>query len=199
MAAVSHDSGVRDKRYASHTLLVDLQDAECETKAWSMTGFTITDARRSLLYQFVHDEVLVGAFRFPDEDAHGLFEARIEKLDRDRGLLSAHFMWISEEGRSLLARMGERDKVVKITFCHRTLNWSLSGLLLGGYRGELKDGGRAHGRIWTETAKEPGPFAGHVVHVNGDRHTASIEFQNLPGDTFSLLEDAMKTKRRSGS
>src|SRR5690349_5473884 len=101
MGAVSHDSGVRDKRYASHTLLVDLQDAECETKAWSMSGFTITDGRRSVLDQFVDDAILVGVFRFADEDAHGLFEARIEKLDRDRGLLGAHFMWISDEGRSL--------------------------------------------------------------------------------------------------
>ncbi len=199
MAAVSHDAGVRDKRYAGHTLLVDLQDAECETKAWSVGGFTAVGASKTLIAQLAHDELMTGVFRFPGEAAHGLFEARVEEFDAERGLVGVHFMWISEEGRGLLARMAERDQVMKVALCRRTLNWSLSGLMIGGYRGELKDGGRVRGRIWTDSPKAPGQFSGHAVHVNGDRHTASIEFETLSEETFSLLEDAVRSKHRHGT
>ncbi|MBI3513196.1 MAG: PilZ domain-containing protein [Proteobacteria bacterium] len=196
MVGVLHGaaSEIRDKRYAGHALIVDLQDGECETKTWSAARFLVTAGPHSVLANLDNDAVVTGVFSFGGEVGHGLFEARIEELDRERGMLGGRFMWINEDGRRLLTRMARPGQPMKIALARTTANWSFSGLLLAGYRGELKDGARLRGTIWSDSPKDPGLFAGHVVHVNRDKHTLAIQFGDLPAETFSLLEGAMKKR-----
>ncbi|HUA52232.1 MAG TPA: hypothetical protein VMB81_08705 [Candidatus Sulfotelmatobacter sp.] len=188
-------AGVRDKRYAGQALLVDLHDAECEAKIWTTGGFTLADAPRKLLDGLHQREVLAGVFSFEGTTDHGLFEAEIEGLDLERGGLIARFVWLSERGHKLLEFSNRRPAPpMRLGLARITLNWSLSGLLLGGYRGALKDGERLNGMIWTDDPKDPGLFIGHVIKLNPDKHTLAVKFDELPEATFALLEATMRKR-----
>ncbi len=185
-------AGVRDKRYSGQTLLVDLRDAEFDASTWSAAGFSVATEAKKFPTGLGADGLLTGVFSFEDAKDHGIFEARVETLDAERGTLGAHFMWVSDGGRKLLAAMAARPKAtMRLAFTRRTANWSFSGFLLEGYHGALKDGERLRGMIWTDSPKDPGLFGGHAVHVNTERHTLAIKFDDLPDATFTLLERAI--------
>ena len=185
----------RDKRYFGPALRIDLMDRGYETGLWSDSELIVKippGARAA-------GDRLTGVFTFAGEEAHGLFEARVAKLDIPRGLMGAEFDWISQSGVSLLKSIaarrqpGEHNNHPKMTlgFAHMTLNWSLSGFLLGDYHGPLEAGQRFRGMIWMDTPEDPGLFDGHVVRVDRARHTLSAKFDTLPPSTFALLEAVM--------
>ncbi len=185
----------RDKRYAGPALRVDLMDRGYETGLWSASELIVkipTGAR-------AEGDKLTGVFTFAGEGAHGLFEARVAKLDIPRGLMGAEFEWISKPGMNLLKsiaarrRPGEHNNYPKMTlgFAHMTLNWSFSGFLLADYHGGLEKGQRFRGMIWMDIPEDPGLFDGHVIGVDRNRHTLSVKFDELPANTFALLEAVM--------
>ena len=199
MAPVSRSSPAaefRDKRYSGQALLIDLHDAGCEALSWTLGGFAVTGGPRAILDNFGDDRVVTAVFTFEGEPDHGLFEARIEQIDAARGMLDAHFMWVNEAGQKLLKTMANRhpERPMRIAFTRVTLNWSFSGFLVGDYRGALKDGERVRGMIWTDDPKDPGLFAGHAVRVNREKHTLSVEFDDLPSESFTLLESAIRKR-----
>ena len=181
----------RDKRYAGQTLMVDLRDVELETTAWSVGHVTLT-LKPALAEALSEKEPLVGVLTFDGVPDHALFEAVIEQRDPATGVLRARFAWLSPDGRALLDRMSIRPGVtLRVSLAYRTLNWSFSGFLLGGYHGALADGERFRGMIWTGNPHDPGLFGGHAVRVDRQHHTLSVKFDNLPAETFTLLEQAM--------
>jgi hypothetical protein len=190
-------AGARDKRYASQALLVDLRDAECDAESWSASSFTVSKAPKGALASLVDETLATGVFAVDGETSHGLFEAAIEELDAERGHLHARFVWISEDGRKLLAGAVDPTRTMKLAFGHATLNWSFSGLQLSSYRGDAKPGQRLRGMIWTDSPGDPGLFVATVVRPDSAHHTLSLKFADLPDATFGLLERAM-TKRDGG-
>jgi len=199
MALVSRSPSAaefRDKRYSGQALLIDLHDAECEALSWTPGSFAVTAGPRAILETFGGDRVVTAVFTFDGEPDHGLFEARVEQLDAARGMLSAHFMWVNDAGQKLLKTMANRhpEQPMRIAFTRVTHNWSFSGFLVGDYRGALKDGERVRGMIWSDDPKDPGLFAGHAVRVNREKHTFSVEFDDLPSESFTLLESAIRKR-----
>jgi hypothetical protein len=192
-------SEFRDKRYAGPALFVDLRDAECETRLWTQKDL-IVRAGRSLPDGIGVHGTVTGVFSFEGQPDHGLFEARVEKLDLERGLFGGHFLWLSEHGQKLLALMAkghdpqkpDERPMMKIAFTRSTINWSFSGFMLSDYRGDLTDGARLRGMIWMDKPEDPGLFAGHAVRVDKDRHTLSVKFDGLSPNTFALLEAVIK-------
>jgi len=186
---------LRDKRYSGPALRVDLLDRGCETGLWSAAELIVKIPPGAR----AEGDRLTGVFTFAGESAHGLFEARVAKLDIMRGLMGAEFEWISQSGVSLLKSIadrrqpGEQNNHPKMTlgFAHTTLNWSFSGFLLADYYGSLEAGQRFRGMIWMDVPEDPGLFEGQVARVDRNRHTLSVEFDALPPNTFALLEAVM--------
>ncbi len=189
-------AGARDKRYANQALLIDLHDAECDAESWSVSRFAVSTAPKGALASLVDQKLATGIFTVGGGASHGLFEAAIEELDAERGRLNARFIWISADGLKLLAT-SDPQRTMKLAFAHTTLNWSFSGLQIGGYRGEAKSGQRVRGMIWADDPADPGLFVATVVRPDTSHHTLSLKFVDLPDATFSLLEHAMK-KRDGG-
>jgi hypothetical protein len=190
----------RDKRYYGPALRIDLHDSEYQTALWSTTQLIIKAKPGGLPGGVEPDQTLHAVFTFEEERHHGLFEATVAKLDAAQGQLGARLTWISDDGKALLAKIAKRvdpkrpetRPLMKVGFTRDTINWSLSGFLLDGYWGELKSGERFHGMIWMNTPRDPGVFAGHAVRVNRDRHTLSVKFDDIPDNTFELLEAVIK-------
>jgi hypothetical protein len=189
-------SSFRDKRYATPILLVDLQSGVRETGLWSASQLILRDAPDDLTL----DQDFTGAFSFEDDPACGLFQARAVKLDSARRVLGARFDWISAGGQALIEAMLARRKpdapdqgpIMKVSITHKTINWSLTGMLLERYTGELKSGQSFRGMIRLERAQEPGMFGATVIRANAERRTLAMKFQELPPETFTLLEVAIK-------
>ena len=192
--------GNRDKRYYGPALRVDLLDNEHKTPLWSASQLIIKAKPGGLPGGLEPDQTVTAVFSFEDEREHGLFEATVAKLDAAQGQLGLRFTWVNEGGHALLAKMTkkvdpkrpETRPIMKVTFTRSTINWSLSGFLLGGYWGELKNGERFNGMIWMDKPQDPGVFGGHAVRVNHDRHTVSVKFDEIPDKTFELLEAVIK-------
>jgi hypothetical protein len=186
----------RDKRYAAPNLLVDLLDAVHETPLWSPTQLILKNFEGDL----VVDETFTGALSFEDHQSCGLFEARALRVDPARKMVGAEFLWISKPGSDLMGLMAERRKAdgldqnptMRITITQRTINWSLTGMLLERYRGDLQAGQPFRGMIRIEKAQEPGVFSASVIRADHERHTLALKFQELPAGSFALLEAAIK-------
>jgi hypothetical protein len=194
--AANSKANFRDKRYGVPKLLVDLLSGERETRLWSTSQMILRDAPEDLQAA----EAFTGAFSLEDRPAVGLFEARIAKRDAARRVIGAEFAWISPAGRELLggalaARQADsQDQLpaLRVSITQQTVNWSLTGMLLERYQGKLEPGQPFRGMIRLEKAEEPGPFGATVIRVDGERRTLALKFQDLPGDTFGLLEAAIK-------
>jgi hypothetical protein len=190
----------RDKRYYGPALHVDLRDCEFQTPLWSASQLIIKARPGGLPGNLESDQTVHAVFTFEEERHHGLFEAKVAKLDAAQGQLGLQITWVSDDGKALLAKVAKRidpkrpetRPIMKVGFTRNTLNWSLSGFLLGDYWGDLKNGTRFHGMIWMDTPRDPGVFAAHAVRNNQDRHTLSVKFDDIPDNTFELLEAVIK-------
>jgi hypothetical protein len=190
-------SNFRDKRYFVPNLLVDLLSAGHETRLWSASQLILRDIE----HPPAADEMLTGVLSFASRPGvTGLFQARVARLDPARKLLGATFEWIDDAGRALIQDMQALRKadapddtpVMKVTIAHETANWSLTGMLVARYRGDLQTGQPFRGLIRLEKAQEPGPFYGSVIRADAERRTLAVKFQELPPKTFALLETAIK-------
>ena len=196
-APVPVKGNFRDKRYVVPNLLVDLQEERHQTTLWSPTQVILRDVD----HPPAAGEVFTGILSFAKRpDATGLFQARVARLDPARRLVGAAFEWINEPGRALIADMLAQRKpdapddtpVMTVSIAHQTINWSLTGMLVARYRGDLASGQPFRGLIRLEKAQEPGPFYASVIRADAQRETLAVKFQDLPPKTFALLETAIK-------
>jgi hypothetical protein len=189
-------ASVRDKRYVMPCLLVDLLSGIYETRHWSGSQMILRDFTGDLAL----GEEFTGTFTFDDDPACGLFQAHAVRLDPARRLLGAEFRWLSPPARDLIADAlaarqpdaPDQGPVMKLSITQPTINWSLTGMLLGRYHGAVATGSPVYGMIRLEKAQEPGRFAASVIRVNPERHSLALKFQDLPAGTFALLEAAIK-------
>jgi hypothetical protein len=186
----------RDKRYTMPSLLVDLLSGAYETRRWSSSQLILRDFAGDL----TAGEDFTGTLTFDDNPANGLFQARAVRLDPVRRLLGAEFRWLNPAAHDLIADAQAARKpdapdqgpLMKLSITQQTVNWSLSGMLLERYHGDLAEGQQFRGMIRLEKTQEPGLFGASVIRVNPERHTLALKFQDLSNGTFALLEAAIK-------
>jgi len=193
----------RDKRYTIPVLSVDLFEKVHETRLWSFSQMIIPKYEGGL----PQGATFTGAFTFESfTPAFGLFEAKAVRIDTGKQMIGAEFTWISKPGFELLERVNATRKPdmpaieipkMRVTFTYPTINWSLSGGLIGNYWGGLPEGEPFNGMIRIEKAQESGVFSAILIKHNEERHTLAIKFTSLSSETFELLETAMK-KNPSG-
>jgi hypothetical protein len=194
----------RDKRYTIPVLSVDLFEKVHETRLWSFSQLIVPKYEGRM----PQGATFTGAFTFEDRPSHfGLFEAKALRIDAAKQMIGAEFTWISKPGFELLEQVNATRKPdmpaaevpkMKVTFTYPTINWSLSGALIGQYWGGLPEGEPFNGMIRVEKAQESGVFSGIMIKYNEDRRTLATKFTSLSSETFELLETAMK-KNPSGS
>ncbi|MEJ0069738.1 MAG: hypothetical protein WDO24_14530 [Pseudomonadota bacterium] len=197
-------SAFQDKRYAGRALQIDLMDTMVETRRWSKLQLILEAAPIGLQQGDVQEgRNLTGVFTFEGQKSHGMFEAVIVKPDSDDDLLVVNFEWISERGSKLLRTMASERKpaesgeqpTMTVAFTRSTASWSLSGFLLDNYHGSLRPGERFQGLIWMDKPQDPGCFDAHATGDGRHPHTLSAKFDELPKNTFALLESTINKGR----
>jgi hypothetical protein len=193
----------RDKRYTIPVLSVDLFEKVHETRLWSFSQMIIPKYEGRM----PQGSTFTGAFTFESfTPAFGLFEAKALKVDAAKQMIGAEFTWISKPGFELIEKVSATRKPdmpaievpkMRVTFTYPTINWSLSGALIGQYWGGLEEGVPFNGLIRVEKAAESGVFTGVLIKYNEERRTLAVKFTSLSSETFELLETAMK-KNPSG-
>ncbi len=193
----------RDKRYTIPVLSVDLFEKVNETRLWSFSQMILPNYDGGM----PQGATFTGAFTFEAwTPAFGLFEAKALKIDTSKKMVGAEFSWVSKQGLELLEKVNATRKPdmpaieipkMRVTFTYPTINWSLSGALVGNYWGGLPEGEPFNGLIRVEKAQEAGVFSAILIKHNVERHTLAIKFTSLSSETFELLETAMK-KNPSG-
>jgi|GEM_PF-1885183 len=186
----------RDKRYTIPVLSVDLFDKVHETQLWSLTHIILKDYEGPL----ETGAEFTGVFTFENRTAFGLFDGRIARYDPKRKMAGIEVTSLSKEGHSLLEFMAslrpadqpEKGAAMRMSLTHRTINWSLTGMLLDQYYGKLETNEVFKGIIRTDKAQESGIFMAKVVRANHERHTLALKFTSISPETFELLESAMK-------
>ncbi len=188
----------RDKRYTIPTLSVDLFATVYETLRWSFSHMIMKEYQGPLEV----GAVFHGAFTFPNRTTVGLFEGKVARADAGKQLLGVEFTWISKEGFALLEYMHtlrpednpDKGDPMRVTINYPTINWSLSGMLLGEYDppDDVKPDMQIRGIIRTEKSQENGIFTAKVVRANGVRRTLALAFTSLSSELFDMLEAAIK-------
>lgn len=196
MAALARNSAFRDKRYTIPILTIDTLMAPYTTRLWSPGQLIIKDFSAAVS---VGDK-LTGGFKFDERGIGGYFEAKVVRVDPARKMMGAQFTWVSPDGLALLERNNQippeeaplQVKSLFVNLMHNTINWSLTGLLADRFFTPLDPGHQIRGLIRIAKSLQVGMFTASVIRVNMERHTLALKFNELPPDTFALLENAMK-------
>ncbi|WP_198148379.1 PilZ domain-containing protein, partial [Elstera litoralis] len=88
----------------------------------------------------------------------------------------------------------DKGDPMKVTMNYPTINWSLSGMLLGEYDppDDVKPDMQLRGIIRTEKSQESGIFTAKVVRANPVRRTLALAFTSLSSELFDMLEAGIK-------
>lgn len=186
----------RDKRYYIPVLSVDLFGKIYETTRWSFSHFILNDFEEPMEV----GSVFHGCLTFLNRQSFGLFEAKVAKVDSARKMVGCEFSWIAREGFALLEYMNslrpedqpDRGEPVRISIAYPTVNWSLSGMLLGGFLGNMKPNETVRGMIRSEKTHEAGVFTANSVRTNLEKKTLALKFTSLSPELFDMLEAAIK-------
>lgn len=191
------NAAFRDKRYKIPVLSVDLFETVNETTRWSLKHLILTGFEGHLQ----QGDEFSGSFTFDHHREFGLFEGFVARADPKRQMLGVEMRSVSADGQKLLEYMNsvrspdqpEVGRPMHVSMAYRTVNWSLTGMLLDRYHGKLnKPGEIFRGIVRSDRAHESGVFEASVVRFNPDRRTLALKFTSLSPETFELLEVAIK-------
>lgn len=189
-------SKVRDKRLTHPTLYIDLRDQICKTTVWAPDKLIVShfDGR------IATGDAFSGVMKMAGDKQLYLFDAKAVRVDEANRKLAASFDLLSPEGRTKLETIYEqRDPEGKkplpallFSMAYKTVNWSLSGFLLGEYHGQLKVGQHFSGMVRLEKTDRAALFRAEAKRFVSDCHGLGAQFDRFDADTFELFELAMK-------
>jgi hypothetical protein len=184
----------RDKRYVNPVLSVDLMDRLYESPQWSGTGFMAHDAEDTM----PQDVEFHGIFNFDGRTGFGMFRGKVTRIDGTYKGVS--MTWVNESGRKLLDTMiavratlpPNQGPIMRVAIAYPTVNWSLSGMLIGEVHNPYEEGAHIRGMIRGEHSISAGMFKARVVKVLPDRKEMGFAFTELSDQLFDMLEGAIK-------
>lgn len=190
------NAAFRDKRYKIPVLSVDLFEKVYPTTRWSMQHLILTEYTGHLQ----QGDEFSGCFTFEHHKEFGLFEGFVARADPKKQMLGIELRQLSKDGQTLLDYMNglrtpdqpDKGREMRVSITYRTINWSLTGMLLDRYFGGLGKAQEFRGMVRSDRAHESGIFAANVVRYNEERRTLAMKFTSLSPETFELLEDAIK-------
>lgn len=184
-------SGIRDKRVVEPPLYIDLRDRILTTRLWGDGKFLLTDV--DLGYE-AGDE-LSGLIKLPGRKEQVFFTGQVAIVDAAKKRVGVSYSYNDESMQALVKQAAEENNekpadqrgIIRIVVAYRTINWSLSGFLVSGYRGKLHGLDRVTGLIRVGRTSTIASFAAKVVRVfEGGRLAA--EFLGHSDQSFNLLE-----------
>jgi len=186
----------RDKRLSYPSLYIDLRDKIYRTAIWDPGRLIVSDFDGRI----ATGEEFSGVMKISGNPKTYLFEGRSIKSDFVHKKMAATFEILNPAGRELLQQHYEnRDPEGKkplptllFSMAYRTVNWSLSGFLIGNYRGNLKLGSNFSGLVRLEKTDRAAVFRAEAKRMVGDCNGMAAQFGKFGPELFDLFELAMK-------
>lgn len=204
--AIGRGPKFRDKRLTFPSLFIDLRDKIYKTSLWqpgseSQPGKLILSDFDGRL---TSGEVFAGVMKISGEKDTYVFDGSAIRVDFINKKLAATFEIGTPGGMERLqAIASKRDPENKtplppilFSLAYRTVNWSLSGFLVGNYRGQLKTDQSFTGMIRLEKSQKTGFFRAAVRRFVPDCRGMAAQFTKFSPETFELFEIAMKRSER---
>lgn len=193
---------VRDKRLTMPNLFIDLRDKVYRTKTWAPGKLILSDYEGEL----ATGEDFSGVLKIGGSPKVFLFDGHAARVDYINKKMAASFELHSTEAQELLAKyysFKENNPSAELppllfSLAYRTVNWSLSGFLIGGYSGKLKIGQQFSGMIRLDKTTKAGFFRAEVKRHVGAVRGLGAQFLSLTPETFEMFEIAMKKSESAG-
>ncbi len=196
----------RDKRLTFPSLYIDLRDKIYKTSLWQPG----TDGQPGKLIlndfdgRLASGEVFAGVMKISGEKETYVFDGTAIRVDFINKKLAATFEIGTPGGmerlRDIVAKRDPENKTplppILFSLAYRTVNWSLSGFLVGNYRGQLKKDQSFTGMIRLEKSQKSGFFRAEVRRFVSDCKGMAAEFTKFTPEAFELFEIAMKRSER---
>lgn len=193
---------VRDKRLTMPNLFIDLRDKVHKTKVWAPGKLIQSDYDGEL----ATGDDFTGVLKIGGSPKVFLFDGHVARVDFINKKMAASFELHSAEANELLAKyyaVKENNPAADLppllySIAYRTMNWSLSGFLIGSYGGKLTIGHQFSGMIRLDKTNKAGFFRAEVKrHVPAVRGLGA-QFLSLTPETFEMFEIAMKKSEAIG-
>jgi hypothetical protein len=189
-------SKVRDKRLNVPNVFVDLRDKVYRTQTWAPGKLILSGYEGEI----ATGEDFSGVLKIGGNPKVYLFDGHAARVDYINKKMAASFELHSAEARELLAQcyaVKEANPAADLppllfSLAYRTVNWSLSGFLIGGYGGKLKSGQQFSGMIRLDKTTKTGFFRAEVKRHVGSVRGLGAQFLSLTPETFEMFEIAMK-------
>ncbi len=196
-------SKVRDKRLNVPNLFIDLRDKVYRTKTWAPGKLILSDYEGEI----ATGEDFSGVLKIGGSPKVFLFDGHAARVDYINKKMAASFELHSAEAHELLAKyyaVKETNPAAELppllfSLAYRTVNWSLTGFLIGGYSGKLKIGQQFSGMIRLDKTTKAGFFRAEVMRHVGAVRGLGVKFLSLTPETFEMFEIAMKKSEAGGS
>ena len=175
-----------DKRYSALTLFVEIVGGPViATDHWSAEGFMVRDHDGDQTNgQMIHPILSVPGClgRLP-------VTARVVQA---KPHLVATFLTKGVGAERLLAPpLGSSPLTLMITTGYRTIDWSLSGVMLAGYRGPLTRGQRFMAMLQSDRNPVGVPTPCQVIRADSAKSTHAARFDGLSDGVFRYLEQSV--------
>jgi hypothetical protein len=175
-----------DKRYSMLKLCVEVVGTPVmATDQWSDKGYVVHG---------YEGDVVEGQILYPIlsvEGRQGRVPVKAKVMQTKPDLVSAILAAGSEGPRILAPFMGSKPLTLTITPAFRTIDWSLSGFMLGDYRGNLQKGQRFEARLQSETAPVAVSVNCYIIRADPGRGILAARIEGISDDAFRFLERAM--------
>lgn len=175
-----------DKRYSVLKLSVEVVGTpHMVTDQWSSKGYVIHD------HQGEEED---GHILYPIlsvEGRQGRVPVKAKVMQSKPDLVMAIMAAGSEGARILAPFMGSKPLALTVTPAYRTVDWSLSGLMLSDYRGNLQKGQRFEARLQSETAPAAVSVNCYVIRADPVKRLLAVRIEGISDQAFRFLERAM--------
>lgn len=189
-------SAVRDKRISEPALFVDMRDRVASTRLWAPDRFIIDEFKAPIL----EGETITGMMKLRGNHQLFLFEGEVAKINATTKRMAATYRLLDPAGLKVFtetyeARTSSDPKPLPalfISMCYKTINWSLTGMLIGGYGGTLDVGNAVTALVRLPGTTMTAMAVGHCARRVGSERDLGIRFHGCDNDLFALLEEAMR-------
>lgn len=188
---------VRDKRITHPWLWIDLNEKSYSTLLWAPTRL-IMDVTDNRLLQ--GDEFCAVA-KVGDKLDALLIDGMVTMVDQKNAKMAINYEVANPDGAGALQKIYSDSRQspdeaplpqLSYSVAYKSLNWSLTGFMVGNYTGEVRQGQVFSGTIRLPKTQKTGRFRAQAVRFQKETQGLGCRFLELSQSLFDMLEYALK-------
>jgi hypothetical protein len=188
---------IRDKRITHPWLWIDLNERSYSTILWAPNRF-IMDVPGDRLGA---DAEFCAVGRIEDRVEALLIDGAVTMHDRKQNRMAVNFEVANPDGASIMRQIYSESREapeelplpsLSFSLAYKSVNWSLTGFMIGNYTGDVQQGQVFTGLIRLPKSQRTGRFRAQAVRYMPETQGLGCRFLELSQSLFDMLEYALK-------